>query len=245
MESHAQYGARLESERVGTVPANAPNPRYISLADAAWKHPKYPCICILPPEFGVNIYIHKHENSEDLCSTRNKTPYEMSGNSRLLIHGKHLNEIWLYESDPNAPSTCSEPGGQQWQRSIRGRRNWYVELGPCAVIRHLRSVAFVQETKRPQADSHHLKIVLVLEIKSVISGICHFDWVKGIYCFALWNGGEHSWNCYTFRFIAIPFLATVLLYIFTYASAASVLCLMQIFAVSQLSLIDRQVSCFP
>ena len=153
-------------------------PDIFSLADAAWKHPKYPCICILPPEFGVNIYIHKHENSEVLCSTRNKTPYEMSGNSRLLIHGKHLNEIWLYESDPNAPSTCSEPGGKQWQRSIRGRRNWDVELGPCAVIRHLRSVAFVRETKRPQADSHHLKIVLVLEIKSVISGICHFDWVK-------------------------------------------------------------------
>ena len=90
-----------------------------------------------------------------------------------------LNEIWLYESDPNAPSTCSESGGKQWLRSIRGRRNWDVELGPCAVIRHLRSVAFVWETKRPQADSHHLKIVLELEIKSVIGGTCHLDWVKG------------------------------------------------------------------
>ena len=40
-----------------------------------------------------------------------------------------------------------------WQRSIRGRRNWDVELGPCAVIRHLRSVAFVWESKRPQADN--------------------------------------------------------------------------------------------
>ena len=57
----------------------------------------------------------------------------------------------------------------------------------------------------------HLKIGLMLKTKSVIGGICHFDWVKGIYCFTLWNGGEHSWNCYTFRFIAIPFLATVLL----------------------------------
>ena len=64
-----------------------------------------------------------------------------------------LNEIWLFECDPNAPSTWSEPGGKQWQRSIRGRRNWDVELGPCAVIRHLCSVAFVWETKRPQADN--------------------------------------------------------------------------------------------
>ena len=64
-----------------------------------------------------------------------------------------LNEIWLFESDPNAPSTWSEPGGKQWQRSIRGRRNWDVELGPCAVIRHLCAVAFVWETKRPQADN--------------------------------------------------------------------------------------------
>ena len=60
---------------------------------------------------------------------------------------------WLYESDPNAPSTWSEPGGKQWQRSIRGRRNWDVELGSYAVIRHLRSVAFVWETKRPHADN--------------------------------------------------------------------------------------------
>ena len=64
-----------------------------------------------------------------------------------------LNEIWLFESDPNGPSTWSERGGKQWQRSIRGRRNWDVELGPCAVIRHLCSVAFVWETKRPQADN--------------------------------------------------------------------------------------------
>ena len=62
---------------------------------------------------------------------------------RLNISNKQfyvtLNEIWLFESDPNAPSTWSEPGGKQWQRSIRGRHNWDVELGPCAVIRHLCS----------------------------------------------------------------------------------------------------------
>ena len=106
----------------------------------------YPCFCILPLEFEVNIDIHKHENSEVIYSNRNKFPKEMSGNSRLQKHGKHvnrfpndqmyrlnisykqfyitLNEIWLYESDPNAPSTCSEPGGKQWQHSIRGWRNW-------------------------------------------------------------------------------------------------------------------------
>ena len=30
------------------------------------------------------------------------------------------NETWLYKSDPNAPSTCNEPGGKQWQHSVRG-----------------------------------------------------------------------------------------------------------------------------
>ena len=54
-----------------------------SLADAAWKHPKYPCFCILPLEFEVNIDIHKHENSEVIYSNRNKFPKEMSGNLRL------------------------------------------------------------------------------------------------------------------------------------------------------------------
>ena len=95
---------------------------------------------------------NKHENSEVLCSIHNKSPYEMFEDSRLQIHVT-LNEIWLYESDPNAPSTWSEPGGKQWQRSIRGRRDWDVELGPCAVIQQLRSVAFVWETKRPHADN--------------------------------------------------------------------------------------------
>ena len=34
------------------------------------------------------------------------------------------NDIWFYESDPNAPSTCSEPGGKQRQHNIRGWHNW-------------------------------------------------------------------------------------------------------------------------
>ena len=76
--------------------------------------------------------------------------------------------IWLFESDPNAPSTWSEPGGKQWQPSIRGRRNWDVELGPCAVIRHVCSVAFVWETKRPQADNSRSLIDRQVSCYSVV-----------------------------------------------------------------------------
>ena len=39
-----------------------------------------------------------------------------------------LSEIWLYKSDPNAPSTCSEPGGKQWQHSIQGWRNYIISF---------------------------------------------------------------------------------------------------------------------
>ena len=67
----------------------------ISLADAAWKHPKYPCICILPLEFEVNMDIHKHENSDVIYSNRNKFPKELSGNSRLQKHGKNINRFHL------------------------------------------------------------------------------------------------------------------------------------------------------
>ena len=66
-----------------------------SLADTAWKHHEYPCFCILPLEFEVNIDIHKHENSEVIYSNRNKSPKEMSGNSRLQKHGKHVNRFHL------------------------------------------------------------------------------------------------------------------------------------------------------
>ena len=54
-----------------------------SLATVAWKHLKYPCFCLLPLEFEVNIDIHKHENNEVIYSNSNKSPKEMSGNSRL------------------------------------------------------------------------------------------------------------------------------------------------------------------
>ena len=41
-----------------------------------------------------------------------------------------LNEIWLYESDPNAQGTYNEPDGKQWQHSIQGWRNWlYLSIG--------------------------------------------------------------------------------------------------------------------
>ena len=91
-----------------------------------------------------------------------------------------LNEIWLFESDPNAPSTWSEPGGKQWQRSFRGRRNWDVELGPCAVIRHLCSVAFVWETKRPQADNSRSlidrQVSCIIYISKVAERSCVTTW---------------------------------------------------------------------
>ena len=45
----------------------------------------------------------------DLIHTYPYRPFEIN-----------LIEIWLYGRDPNAPSTCSEPGGKQWQPSIRG-----------------------------------------------------------------------------------------------------------------------------
>ena len=54
-----------------------------SLADAAWKHPKCPCFCILPLEFEFNIDIYKHKNSEVIYSNRNKSIRGMFGNSKL------------------------------------------------------------------------------------------------------------------------------------------------------------------
>ena len=103
-----------------------------------------------------------------------------------------LNEIWLFESDPNAPSTWSEPGGKQWQRSIRGRRNWDVELGPCAVIRHLCSVAFVWEMKRPQADNS----------RSLID--------RQVSCFSVYKGFWCNYVCHSF----LPSCLTYLSYFF-------------------------------
>ena len=38
----------------------------------------------------------------------------LNAQAKYLIQTIHitLNDIWLYESDPNAPSTCSKPGGK-------------------------------------------------------------------------------------------------------------------------------------
>ena len=68
---------------------------YISLVNAAWEHTKYTCLCISLLEFGVNIDIRKHENSEVLCSSRNKSPKEMSRNSSLQKHGTRVNKFHL------------------------------------------------------------------------------------------------------------------------------------------------------
>ena len=70
-------------------------PDIFSLVDAAWKHTQYPCLCILPLEFGVNIHIRKHENSEVLCSNRSKSPREKSVHSRVQKHREHVNRFYL------------------------------------------------------------------------------------------------------------------------------------------------------
>ena len=74
---------------------NAPNPRYMFLGRCSMKHLKYPCFCILLLEFGVKNDMHNHENTEVLCSNRYKSPKEMSGNSGLLKHGKHVDRFNL------------------------------------------------------------------------------------------------------------------------------------------------------
>ena len=76
---------------------NTPNPRYIFPGGRSIKtsQMKYPCFCLLPLEFGVNIDIHKHENSEVPCWNCNKFWKEMSGDSTLQIHGKHVNRFHL------------------------------------------------------------------------------------------------------------------------------------------------------
>ena len=50
---------------------------------------------MLQLEFEVKIHIHKHENSEVIYSNRNKSPKEMSENSRLQNHGKYVNRFRL------------------------------------------------------------------------------------------------------------------------------------------------------
>ena len=105
-----------------------------------------------------------------------------------------LNEIWLFESDPNAPSTWSEPGGKQWQRSIRGRRNWDVELGPCAVIRHLCSVAFVWETKQPQADNSRSLIDRQVSCLQYLDHELIVKWTRAHHCSFRSMGYAEGWN---------------------------------------------------
>ena len=65
------------------------------------------------------------------------------GSDNGLSPGRRQAIIWTnagilligpIESDPNAPSTCSETGGKQWQHSIRGWRNSIM------VHKHINSV---------------------------------------------------------------------------------------------------------
>ena len=56
----------------------------------------YPCFCILPPEFGVNIDILKHENNEVLCSNRNKSPRKCLGTPNCkYMENMLVDFIWL------------------------------------------------------------------------------------------------------------------------------------------------------
>ena len=75
--------------------SNDTNPRYIFPGGRSRKHTQYPCFCILPLEFGVNIHIRKHENSEVLCSNRSKSPKEKSVHSRVQKPREHINRFYL------------------------------------------------------------------------------------------------------------------------------------------------------
>ena len=63
-----------------------------------------------------------------------------------------------------------------------------VELGPCAVIRQLRSVAFVWETKRPQADNSRSLIDRQVSCVDFSSILCLWFAIQGIrtYNFFYW-----------------------------------------------------------
>ena len=72
-------------------PHKYPNPRYIFPGGHSMKTSQIPMFL----HIGVNIDIHKHDNSEVLWSNHNKSPKEMSGNSRMQKHGKRVNRFHL------------------------------------------------------------------------------------------------------------------------------------------------------
>ena len=66
-------------------------PDIFSLAEAAWKHHKYPYFCILPLEFGVNIDIHNMKTVRFYVQTAInlqmkclRTPYGKNMESMLI-----------------------------------------------------------------------------------------------------------------------------------------------------------------
>ena len=71
-------------------------PDIFSLVDAEWKHPKTPMFLHIAARVR-GLDIHKHENSEVLCSNRNKCSKEMSVNSRLQKNMENMiiDFIWL------------------------------------------------------------------------------------------------------------------------------------------------------
>ena len=76
--------------------SNEPNPRYIFPGGRSMKTCRIP-MYIYPLRFGVNIHKRKHKNSEVLFSNRNKSPMEMSVNSRGQKHREHVNRSYLTE----------------------------------------------------------------------------------------------------------------------------------------------------
>ena len=126
------------------------------LVDAVWKHHKYPCFYILPLDLGstltcinmktVRFYVKIALNLQRICLGTPDCKYtdnmvidfnwlNMQAKSPTQPVLYQFNEIWLCESDPNAPSICGERGGKQWQHSIRvwaycGQHQWVIPSRP-------------------------------------------------------------------------------------------------------------------
>ena len=76
---------------------NYPNPRYIFPGGRSMKTSQIPMFLhIAARVWGQHWHTFKHENSEVIYSSRNKSRKGMSGNSRLQKHEKHVIDfIWL------------------------------------------------------------------------------------------------------------------------------------------------------
>ena len=125
--------------------SNYPNPRYIFPGGRSMKTSQIPMFLHIAASLGstltyinmktVRFYVETAINLQRKClgtpDCKNMENMLINFIWRVKVQDKYLmetifitlNEIWLYESDPNAPITCSEPGGKQRQHSIRGWRN--------------------------------------------------------------------------------------------------------------------------